>query len=74
MAHVSLEALREVSDYGVISRGLWRPRFPDLTPCDFYLWDILKVKVYKTNPHTLEGLRNNISSEISTISGEELQS
>jgi hypothetical protein len=74
MAHVSLEALREVFDYGVISRGLWPPRFPDLTPCDFYLWEILKDKVYKTNPHTLEGVRNNIRREISTISGEELQS
>jgi hypothetical protein len=29
--------------------------------------------VYKTNPHTLEELRNNIHHEISAISGEELQ-
>jgi len=33
----------------------------------------LKVKVYKTNPHTLEKLRNIICYEISTISREELQ-
>jgi hypothetical protein len=33
----------------------------------------LKVKVYKTNPHTLEKLRNNTCYEISTISREELQ-
>jgi len=33
----------------------------------------LKVKVYKTNPHTLEKLRNIICHEISTISREELQ-
>jgi len=33
----------------------------------------LKVKVYKTNRHTLEKLRNIICYEISTISREELQ-
>ncbi|GFG40733.1 hypothetical protein Cfor_01122, partial [Coptotermes formosanus] len=44
-AHVSLEALRKVFDGLVISRGLWPPRSPDLTPCDFYLWESLKDKV-----------------------------
>jgi len=39
-------------------------------PCDFYLWGSLKYKVYKTNSHTLEELRYNIHSEISTTSGE----
>jgi hypothetical protein len=48
------------------------PTFPDLTPCEFYLWGSLKYKAYKTNPHTLEEPRPNIHSEISTISGEEL--
>jgi hypothetical protein len=37
------------------------------------LWGSLKNKVYKTNSHTLEELRNNICHEISAISGEELQ-
>jgi hypothetical protein len=36
--HVSLEALGKVHDGRIISRGLWPPRSPDLTPCDFYLW------------------------------------
>jgi len=26
----------------VISRGLWPPRSPDLTPCDLYLWECSK--------------------------------
>jgi hypothetical protein len=69
---VCVEALREVSDDRVISRGLWPPRSPDLTPFHFYLWGSLKVNVYKTNPHTLEQLRNNTRREISTISWEEL--
>jgi hypothetical protein len=33
----------------------------------------LKDKVYKTNLHTLEELRNNICSKISAIFREELQ-
>jgi lipopolysaccharide biosynthesis protein len=33
----------------------------------------LKVKVYKTIPHTLETLRNTTRYQISTISREELQ-
>jgi hypothetical protein len=33
-------------------------------PCDFYLWVSLKDKLYKTNPYTLEELRNNICHEI----------
>jgi hypothetical protein len=48
------------------------PHLPDITLCDFYLWGSLKDKVYKTNPHTLEELRNNIHHGISAISGEEL--
>jgi len=32
-----------------------------------------KDKLYKTNPHGLEELRNNIRREILTISGQELQ-
>jgi hypothetical protein len=35
----SLEVvLREAFDDRVISRGLWPPHSPGLTPCDFYLW------------------------------------
>jgi hypothetical protein len=69
MAHVSLEALREVFNDRVISRGLWPPCSPDLTPCDFYLWGSLRVKVYKTNPHTVEELRYNIRHKIQQFPG-----
>jgi hypothetical protein len=68
MAKINFEALREVFTDSIISRGLWPPRSPDLTPCDFYLWESLKDKVCKTNSHTLEELRNNIRREISAIS------
>jgi hypothetical protein len=73
MANISLEALQEVFGDCMISCGLWPPRSLNLTPCDFYFWGSLKDKVYKTNPHTLEELRNNICHEISAVSREELQ-
>jgi hypothetical protein len=44
-AHVSLEALQEAFDDHLISRGLWPPLPPDLTPCDFYLWASLNDSV-----------------------------
>jgi len=37
------------------------------------LWRSLKDKVYKTNPHITEELRNTIHREISTISRQELR-
>jgi hypothetical protein len=38
----------------------WPPHSPDLNPCDFYLWGMLKDKVYVNNPHMAEGLKENI--------------
>jgi len=47
--------------YGHVIRGGFGLYFPpDLSPCDFYLPGRLKDKVYKTNPHNLEELTNNI--------------
>jgi len=44
----------------VIRLVLWPLRFPDLTLCEFYWWESLKGKLYKTNSHTLEEIRSNI--------------
>jgi hypothetical protein len=52
--HVSLETLREVFDDRVISRGLWPPRSPGLTPCDVYLWGSLKGILSKHNVDKLQ--------------------
>jgi hypothetical protein len=51
----------------------WPPRSPDLNPCDFYLWGMLKGKVYVNNPHTAEELKENIRRVISIIYQEELR-
>jgi hypothetical protein len=47
-----------------ISKGLWSPRTPDLSPQDFFLWGHLKGHVYGSNPHTIEDLKTNISEAI----------
>jgi hypothetical protein len=71
--HFRLKTVRESLHGRVIRHGLWPLHSPDLTTCDFYLWGRLKDNLYKTNPNTLEDLRNNIRLEISTISGQEHQ-
>ena len=55
------------------SKGLWPPRSPDLTTCDFYLWSSLKSKVYANNPRTLEDLKDNIRTEILRVDAAELR-
>ncbi|KAJ4433388.1 hypothetical protein ANN_15647 [Periplaneta americana] len=75
-AHTSSSSLRAITDIfegRVISEGLWPARSPDLTPCDFYLWSSLKDRVYRSNPRTLDELKNNIQREIVKISDAELQ-
>ena len=57
----------------IISKGLFPPRSPDLTPLDFFLWGFLKDCVYSNNPQTLDDLKNNITDEINHISHEWLK-
>jgi hypothetical protein len=49
------------------------PHLSDLISFDFYLWETDKGKFYETNFQTLGDIRNNTCSDISTISGEEIQ-
>ena len=62
-----MNKIREVFEDRVISAGVWPSRSPDLTVCDFYLWGNLKGKIYETNPHTLEKLKQNIRNENGNI-------
>ena len=51
----------------IISKNLWPPRFPDLTPADSFLWGLLKGKVYKNTPRTMEQLKDSIRQEIQAV-------
>ncbi len=57
----------------IISKGLWPPRSPDLSPPDFFLWGALKGKAYVHKPRTIQELENNIRREIAAISVDVLQ-
>jgi hypothetical protein len=48
----------------IISKKLWPPRSPDLAPADFFLWGLLKNKVYKNTPRTIEQLKYAIGHSI----------
>jgi hypothetical protein len=70
-AHTSRMSMNHLSLYfgeRVISKGLWPPRSPDLSPPDFFLWGYLKSKVYENNPRTLNDLKENIKIEVNNIS------
>jgi hypothetical protein len=69
-ANTADRSRREVFGDQVIDQ--WPPRSPDLKPCDFNLWGMLKDKVYVNNPHTAEELQENFRRVISNISQEEI--
>ncbi|PNF14075.1 hypothetical protein B7P43_G02154 [Cryptotermes secundus] len=50
----------------------YRPRSPDLTPLDFYLWGTLKDEVYRQKPATLNALRETIEASCSAITSDTL--
>jgi hypothetical protein len=41
----------------ITSKKNWPHRSPDLTPADFFLWGLLKGKVYKNTPRTIEQIK-----------------
>ena len=58
----------------IISQNLWPPRSPDLTPADFFLWGLLKIKVYKNTLRTIEQLKEDaILHETEAVSTSTLQ-
>jgi hypothetical protein len=68
--HTSNASMAEIASFFddcIISKGLWPPRSPDLTPLDFFLWGMLKGKVYHNKPRTFMALRESIRREIETV-------
>jgi len=52
----------------------WPPRSPDLTPCDFFLWDYIKDRVYVPSmPRDLPQLRQRIVEAVAAIDCQILQ-
>jgi len=62
--------MREIESFvkeRIISKKLWLPRSPNLTLADFFLWGLLKGKVYKNTPRTIEQLKEAIRQEIQAV-------
>jgi len=62
--------MREIESFfkdRIISKNLWPPRSPDLTPADFFRWGLLKGKVYKNTARTMEQLKDAIRQEIQAV-------
>jgi hypothetical protein len=69
----SMKLLNEIFGERVISRNLWPPRSPDLTPPDFHLWGAAKSAVYRDRPRTLNELKTAVTAYIRNISHADLQ-
>ena len=67
--HVTLQmpALKVFFKTELSQKNLWPPRSPDLTPADFFLWGLLKGKVCKNTPRTIEQLKDAIRQEIQAV-------
>jgi len=68
--HNSNASMRKIESFfqdTIISKNLWPPRSPDLTPADFSLRGLLKGKVYKNTPRTIEQLKDATRQEIQAV-------
>ena len=52
----------------------WPPYFPDLSPCDFFLWSALKDAVYRNNPTSLDESLNSACDSISVEALQDMES
>ena len=62
--------MKDVHHRSVTSRNWlqsYRQGEADLTAVDFFLWGILKDKVYKNTPRTIEQLKDAIRHEIQAV-------
>lgn len=50
----------------------WPPRSPDLTPLDFFLWGVIKHRIFQTEPRDLEDLIQRIEDAHNQILPETL--
>lgn len=73
---VSVELKRIFDDRWFRRLGPWNwpPRSPDITPLDFYLWGVLKEKIYKTPVNTREELEHRVIQAFNDLDANEIRS
>ena len=52
---------------------LWPVRSPDLSPCDFFLWGLLKSRLYVSKPVDSASVCRKIEEEVRAISVDMLE-
>jgi hypothetical protein len=68
-----MEMLKQFFDDRIMSKNLWPPRSPDLTPPDYFILGYMKQVVYSNRPQTIEDLKQNTEVAISNIFQETLK-
>jgi len=71
-SHASMAKIQSFFGDRVISKGLWPPRSPDLTPPDYFLWGYPKGTVYQNKSWTVDALKANITKEIQAVTADVL--
>ena len=74
-SHTSQVSMAEIQSFfgdRIISKGLWPPRSPDLTPPEYFLWGYLKGRVYQNKPRTIDALKANIAEKIQAVTADVL--
>jgi len=71
-SHSSMAEIQSFFGYRIISKKLWPPRSPDLTPPDYFLSGYLKGRVYQNKPRTKDALKANIIEEIQAVTADVL--
>jgi len=66
-AHMSIALLDAVVADRIISKTIWPPRSPDLSPPIFFLWGVMKNSVYSNDPHTIDELKMAITEYIQYV-------
>jgi hypothetical protein len=72
-ANNNMKLLNDIFGERVISRNVWPPRLPDLTPPYFYLWGAAIFALYRDRPRTIIELKTAITAFIRKISQADLQ-
>ncbi len=60
---------KTVPDRWIGRRGWidWPARSPDLTPTDFFLWGVIRDRVYATKPQNLQALKDAIITQMRSL-------
>ena len=71
-SHASMAEIQSFFGNRVISKGLWPPRSPDLTPPHYFLWGYLKGRVYQNKPRITDASKTNITEAIQAVTADVL--